>query len=88
MTVYVDDMFAPFGRMQMCHMMADTVEELHVMADRIGMKREWFQPVSRPHYDVSISKRQKAISFGAKELTQRELARHMYALRKQREALR
>lgn len=75
MTVYVDDMRAAFGRMVMCHMMADTEAELHAMADRIGMKRQWFQgpPEHYPHYDVSLGKRQIAIGFGAVPVTQREL---------------
>jgi hypothetical protein len=51
----------------MCHMFADTVEELHAMADAIGMKREWFQPESTPHYDVSLSRRVQAIRLGAIE---------------------
>lgn len=49
-------------------MWADTVEELHTMADRIGLKREWFQP--RPehsinHYDIVPTKRALAIKYGA-----------------------
>ena len=43
MAVYVDDMRANFGRMKMCHMIADTIDELHTMADRIGVARRWFQ---------------------------------------------
>ncbi|MBA7526217.1 hypothetical protein ES705_18378 [subsurface metagenome] len=73
MPVYVDDMFIPFGRMKMCHMAADTEEELHAMADRIGMKREWFQEGSIPHYDVSMSRRKLAVEHGAVEVTVREL---------------
>jgi len=38
-TVYVDDMRAPFGRLVMCHMIADTDGELLEMADRIGVQR-------------------------------------------------
>jgi len=68
--VYVDDMKFPFkmGRNvgKMCHMYADTIEELHKMADTIGLKREWFQDKKRvPHYDVTLSKRALAIQNGA-----------------------
>jgi hypothetical protein len=47
-------------------MTADTIEELHAMASKIGLKRSWFQPKKRfPHYDVSESKRLMAIRHGA-----------------------
>jgi hypothetical protein len=60
-----------FRRMKMSHMMADTDDELHAMAQRIGLKREWFQG---DHYDVSITVRQKAVAAGAVEITLREMA--------------
>jgi hypothetical protein len=34
-------MRAPFGRMIMCHMFADTTEELNDMADKIGVAGKW-----------------------------------------------
>jgi hypothetical protein len=74
-TVYVDDMRAPVGRMVMCHMLADTDDELHAMADRIGVARRWYQgpPETRhSHYDIALSKRALAVSFGAKQITWRE----------------
>lgn len=75
MAVYVDDMRAKFGRMIMCHMVADTLEELHAMADKIGVARKWYQgpPKTRhPHYDISLSKRAQAVYFGAKEIRWRD----------------
>jgi hypothetical protein len=71
MTVYVDDMRARFGRLIMCHMIADIDDELHRMADAIGVKRKWFQG---DHYDIALSKRALAISRGAREITWEQLS--------------
>lgn len=73
MTVYVDDAYIPFRNMLMCHMIADTPDELHAMAQRVGLRRSWFQDHSVPHYDVSKSRRALAVDLGAKEITSREL---------------
>ena len=72
MTVYVDQERNRFGRMVMCHMFADTIAELHAFAVHIGMKREWFQPFSFPHYDVSLSRREVAVQLGAIDVDRRE----------------
>lgn len=75
MTVYVDDMRASYGRMKMCHMLADTDEELHVMADFIGVQRKWWQSpehTSGSHYDIALSKRALAVLCGAVEITWRQ----------------
>lgn len=75
MTVYVDDMRAPFGRLVMCHMIADTDEELHAMADTIGVARRWHQKpprASSSHYDIALSKRALAVKAGAVEITWRD----------------
>ena len=71
MAVYVDDMEAGFGRMVMCHMMADTTEELLAMADRIGVQRKWIQKAGtyKEHFDVCLSKRKKAVAAGAIEVS-------------------
>lgn len=73
MAVYVDKAENIFGRMVMCHMIADTVAELHEMADRIGLRREWFQPLSSPHYDLSKTRRAAALAAGAIEVDRRQL---------------
>lgn len=76
MAVYVDDMRAPYGRMVMCHMMADTTQELLAMADRIGVKRRWIQKPGTPdeHFDISLSKRALAVQYGAREIEWRDTA--------------
>lgn len=65
----------------MCHMIADTLDELHEMADAIGMRREWFQPRSFPHYDLSLSRRALAVGRGAVECDRAEFVGHMRRLR-------
>lgn len=74
MAVFVDDMKAPYGRMVMCHMGADTTAELLAMADKIGVARKWLQCAGtwREHFDIALSKRGAAVSAGALEVTQRE----------------
>lgn len=66
--VYVDAAIWSYGRMKMCHMLADSVEDLHLMADKIGVARKWFQNDRYPHYDICKSKRELAISLGAIEI--------------------
>ncbi|KKK56438.1 hypothetical protein LCGC14_3064530, partial [marine sediment metagenome] len=77
MTVYVDDMRAPFGRMVMCHMIADTSDELHAMARSIGVRRKWCQSegTSKEHYDICLRKREEAVELGAVEITWTALGR-------------
>lgn len=81
MAVYVDDMhltqMGQFGRMKMCHMIADTDHELHAMAARIGVDRCWWQSpekTSGSHYDIAMRKRALAVSYGAVEITMRQCA--------------
>jgi len=49
-------------------MLADSIQELHEMADRLGLKREWYQSRSTPHYDLSKTKRVLALKLGAIEI--------------------
>lgn len=79
MPVYVDDMRWPFGRLVMCHMIADSSEELLAMADTIGVKRRWIQKpgTRREHFDICLSKRAAAVKAGAIEITWRDYARQI-----------
>lgn len=75
MAVYVDDMRARYGRLIMCHMIADSDGELHAMADKIGVSRRWWQSpekTSGSHYDIALSKRAQAVAAGAIEITWRQ----------------
>lgn len=73
MTVYVDRARFRLGRMIMCHMVADSLGELHTMAERLGVRR-WFQDKpGRPHYDLSKASRTLAVALGAVEVSSREL---------------
>lgn len=77
--VYVDDFEVTgitFGRMKMCHMVADTRQELLEMCDKIGVQRKWIQEYNgqREHFDICLSKKKAAIKAGAKLIPMRELA--------------
>lgn len=73
--VYVDDMRAPYRRMIMCHMLADTDAELHDMAAKIGVARKWHQKAGtyHSHYDICLAKRAQAVAAGAIEITQKQV---------------
>lgn len=84
MPVYVDNARNAYGRMKMCHMWADTREELFAMADRIGVARKWFQcppKASWEHFDIAQSKRKLAVQFGAIETDKYEPVEHIARLR-------
>ena len=75
MSVYVDQAQHRYGRMLMCHLLADTPAELHAMVDRIGVARRWYQhSASTPHYDIAKGKRTLALRLGAIEVDRMELA--------------
>ena len=53
------------------HLFADTEDELHAMADAIGIKRKWYQG---DHYDICMEYRVYAVKLGAVEITLKQLA--------------
>ena len=50
-----------------CHLFCGgDLDELHVFAAKLGLRREWFQDkASMPHYDLTRAKRRQAIRLGA-----------------------
>lgn len=82
MTVYVDKSRNKFGRMVMCHMIADTPDELVGMANKIGVSLKWFQRrASVPHFDIAQTKRTLALEHGAVELGRRDFVAAMRRIR-------
>jgi hypothetical protein len=64
-------------------MIADTEQELHIMADRLNLNRKWFQKdASFPHYDISKGYKAKALSMGAIELERRPFVYKMREIKK------
>lgn len=81
MPVYVDDAINKYGDMKMSHMIADTLDELLAMADKIGVSRRWLQTGSYPHFDICQSKRKLAIRHGAIGMSSKELVMKIRNLR-------
>lgn len=66
MAVYVDNERIAWRGALWCHLVADTPDELHSFARRLGLQKSWFQSESiYPHYDITISVRSRAIALGA-----------------------
>ena len=66
-----------------CHLLADSREELHAMAEAVGMPRVAFQDHPwRWHYDLPAHLRAAAVALGAREVTLHDVG----ALLKRRKA--
>ncbi len=66
-----------------CHLLADSREELHAMAEALGMPRRYFQDHPwRWHHDLPEPLRARAVELGAQEITLDEVG----ALLKRRRA--
>src|SRR5215472_10054988 len=94
MAVYVDDANIPATvpngparhNSRWSHLFADTQDELHAFAERLGLRRSYFQP-GKPrgdgspspfwHYDVTAGKRQQALRLGAQAVAWRDAPRLM-----------
>lgn len=83
MTIYVDTLENWGWKLRghtvaSCHMFTDSadLEELHVFAEKLGMKRTWFQPHRvAPHYDLTKRRRDAALALGAVSVVRRDASR-------------
>lgn len=82
MAVYIDNadvVLIHRGRVRVwCHLVAvplSDIDELHRIARKIGLKREWFQDKEVPHYDVVAEKIPKVVKAGALPIRSRELVK-------------
>jgi hypothetical protein len=67
MAVYVDAEGISWRGRAWSHLVADSLDELHAFATRLGLQRSWFQSKTRyPHYDVTASVRARALAMGAR----------------------
>jgi hypothetical protein len=58
------------------HLVSDaSLEELHRFAESLGLRREWFQEKSIPHYDLTGKVYDLALERGAKLVSSREIVR-------------
>lgn len=83
MAVYVDDAVTLWRGRRWAHLMADSLEELHAFAARLGLPRHAFQDkTSGAHYDVSAEMREQAVALGAVAISRhrdRDLVRAVIA---------
>ena len=74
MAVFVDDAAIVYRGKPRYHLMADSLQELHVFAVQAGIKRCWFHNTRNyPHYDVTQEQRNTALGLGAQALTSKDL---------------
>lgn len=75
MTVYVDDAGISYRGRRRHHLTADSKEELHTFAAKIGVRRCWYHGGrTHPHYDVTDPQRSSALLSGAIPVDTRRLS--------------
>ncbi len=85
MAVYVDKLFDYSWRHgPSCHLIADSIAELKEFAVKIGMSVDWYQPLSSPHFDLTVAGREAAVANGAVELSNRDFVAKLRSLRERR----
>ena len=63
------------------HLVADSLDELHAFADRLYMRRSWFQRGRHPHYDLTTPRSlSRALRAGAVKTDRRAVCLKARAL--------
>jgi hypothetical protein len=74
LAAYVDNVRIAWRGRYWCHLVADSLDELHEFAHTLGLKRAWFQAhASLPHYDITVEVRDVALIRGAVAADRRTL---------------
>lgn len=82
MTVWIDDMRIVKNGQYWCHLLADTWEEMHEFSlQQLQLPKRRFHAASRlPHYDITWSERDLAVTLGAVLIGRRELVQKAHVL--------
>ncbi len=74
--VYVDDSNVCKHGRGWFHLTAESLDELHAFASRIGLPaRNFHRGARHPHYDITAAQRLNAIRSGARPVSPREVVR-------------
>jgi hypothetical protein len=90
MTVYIDDVGHRFKHMIMCHMWADTLDELLQMAEAVGIAAKWLQGPPKSswlHFDIPVDLKPEVINRGARLTDRFGPVEHLARLRGDDECL-
>lgn len=72
--IFVDDAAIPYKGKLRYHLAADSLDELHEFAAKIGVKKCWYHNHRLvPHYDVNETQRLTAIDNGAVPMGTKEI---------------
>lgn len=88
MAVYVDKPEWEWRGKLWCHLLADSLDELHSFAKQLGMRRAWFQEpghknIRYPHYDLTASKHELALRLGAQLADRKTIIERARTLREE-----
>ena len=85
MSVYVDAAIHIRKGKRWCHLIADSEEELHTFAARLGIGKSYFsdkkRKPGRAHYDITDAQRRRAVETGAIECNRSQFLKVINAKR-------